>query len=197
MRGRALVAVAAVAAIAAFAFVSHAVFSGGSKAQKVQASKFATDPDANSASATSGEGPAGGVDAFRAAADAYPASTVTPDQVQKAEDTFASIASRGGRGFNPAGGKKWEQVAPKENAVEPGVLAFTGATNTTASRTTALVVGPDCKAKGSCRIWIGAAGGGVWKTDNANEDNPSWKQVKPKELDQNSVGVLTLDPGDK
>jgi hypothetical protein len=197
MRGRAFVALSAIAAVAAFAFVSHAVFSGGSKAHKVQASKFATDPDANSASATAGEGPAGGVDAYLAAADAYPASTVTPDQVQKAEDTFASIASRGGRGFNSAGGKKWEQVAPKENAIEPGVLAFTGDTNTTASRTTALAVDPDCKAKGSCRIWIGAAGGGVWKTDNANEDNPSWKQVKPKELDQNSVGVLTLDPGDK
>jgi hypothetical protein len=44
MRGRAFVALAAVAAVAAFAFVSHAVFSGGSTTQKVQASKFAERP---------------------------------------------------------------------------------------------------------------------------------------------------------
>src|SRR5690349_6626046 len=170
MRGRAFVALAAIAAVAAFAFVSHAVFSGGSKAHKVQASKFASDPDANSASATAGEGPAGGWDAYLAAADAYPASTITPDQVQRAEDTFAAIASKNDNRWNSAGGKKWELVSPKTNATEPGVLAFTGDTNTTASRTTALAVDPDCKAKGSCRIWIGAAGGGVWKTDNANAD---------------------------
>jgi hypothetical protein len=196
MRGRAFVALGAIAAIAAFAFVSHAVFSGGSKAHKVQASKFASDPDANSASATAGEGPVGGWDAYLAAAEAYPASGVTPDQVQKAEDTFASIASRGDQRFKSAGGKKWDQVSPKTNATEPGVLAFSGATNTTASRTTALAVDPDCKAN-KCRVWIGAAGGGVWKTEDATDNNPDWKQVKPKELDQNSVGVLTLDPGDK
>jgi hypothetical protein len=64
MRGRAFVALAAIAAVAAFAFVSHAVFNGGSKAHKVQASKFATDPDSGSARATAGEGPAGGWDAY-------------------------------------------------------------------------------------------------------------------------------------
>jgi len=180
MRGRAFVALAAIAAVAAFAFVSHAVFNGGSKAHKVQVSKFASDPDANSANATAGEGPAGGFEAYMAAAEAYPATSVTPEQIQTAQDTFAAIASRGDQRFKSAGGKKWELVSPKTNATEPGVLAFSGDTNTTASRTTALVVDPDCKAKGSCRLWIGAAGGGVWRTDNANDGNPDWHQVKPK-----------------
>ena len=199
MRGRAFVALAGIAAVAAFAFVSHAVFSGGSKAHRTQVSKFAAgDPESGGARALpGGEGPAGGWDAYLAAADAYPAASITPAQVQTAEDTFAALASKNDARWNPNTGHKWQQVAPKKDATEPGVLAFSGDTNTTASRTTALVVDPDCKANGSCRMWVGASGGGVWKTDNANSDNPDWHQVKPKQLDQNSVGVLTLDPGDK
>ena len=198
MRGRAFVALAGIAAIAAFAFVSHAVFKGGSKARVTQVSKFAAgESESGGATATAGEGPVGGWDAYLAAADAYPATEVTPEQVQKAEDTFASLASRSnGRGFNSNAGHKWQQVSPKTNATEPGVLAFTGATNTTASRTTAMVVDPDCKAN-DCQIWVGASGGGVWTTHDATSNNPDWHQIKPKELDQNSVGVLTLDPGDK
>ena len=61
-----------------------------------------------------------------------------------------------------------------ENATQPGVTAFSGATNNTASRITALVVDPDCGAKGKndCRVWVGAAGGGVWRTEKATGDEP-------------------------
>ena len=87
------------------------------------------------------------------------------------------------------------------NGTEPGVLAFSGTTNNTASRTTALVVSPDCgsaakKNDDVCRVWIGAAGGGVWTTENALAANPSWEQLRADKLDQNSVGTLTLDPTD-
>ena len=46
-------------------------------------------------------------------------------------------------------------------------------------------------------MWVGVSGGGVWRTDNATATDPDWKQLKPDQLDQNSVGTLTLDPTDK
>jgi hypothetical protein len=42
-----------------------------------------------------------------------------------------------------------------------------------------------------------ASGGGVWRTDNALANDPDWKQLHPGDLDQTSVGTLTLDPTDK
>src|SRR5262249_55067892 len=62
-----------------------------------------------------------------------------------------------------------------------------------------LVVAPDCGSKGNgkdCTLWAGASGGGIWRTDNATASTPDWKQMKVGDLDQASVGVLTLDPTD-
>src|SRR5439155_8373857 len=78
---------------------------------------------------------------------------------------------------------------------EPGVIAFSGATNSTASRITTLVASPTCDAT-HCRVWAGAAGGGIWRSDNAVAANPDWQLVGPTDLEQNSVGTLTLDPSD-
>jgi hypothetical protein len=148
-----------------------------------------------------GEGPVGGYDAYLYAARAYPAKTLSPRLAARAEATFNRIARRDaralrlGRGFFAAG-HKWKLYGPKQYALQPGVLSFSGATNVTASRTTSLVVSPSCRKHG-CRMWASVAGGGVWRTDNALADNPKWKQVGAKDLDQNSSGQLTLDPTDK
>jgi hypothetical protein len=91
-------------------------------------------------------------------------------------------------------------VGPLSNATQPGVTSFSGATNNTASRTTALLVDPSCGGSGNgvaCRVWVGTSGGGVWRTENALVDNPKWNQLNPQGLDQNSVGVLSMDPTDK
>ena len=87
---------------------------------------------------------------------------------------------------------------------------FSGATNETASRITALVVSPDCGKKGDggrgwrdhddnggrCTIWATPAGGGVWRTDNALAANPDWRRLTDNALDQHSTGALYLDPTD-
>ena len=87
-------------------------------------------------------------------------------------------------------------LGPQMDATQPGVTSFSGATNNTASRITALVVDPKCSAH-KCRLWAGASGGGVWLTTNALSGHPTWKQMSPESLDQNSVGTLVLDPTDK
>ena len=157
------------------------------------------------AAEAAGEGPVGGYDAYRAAARAYPAKNLSPllrARLQaRARATFVRIAradaraARAGRGFFDAG-HKWKLYGPKEYAVQPGVLAFSGATNVTASRVTSIVVSPDCK-KNHCTVWTAVSGGGVWRTDNAVAKDPDWKQIGPNELDQNSSGQLALDPSDK
>ncbi|HLM37832.1 MAG TPA: hypothetical protein VK287_08645 [Gaiellaceae bacterium] len=148
-----------------------------------------------------GEGRVGGYEAYRSAARTYPANVIPQAIVARAEVTFNRIARRdarlakSGRRFQDAG-TKWRLYGPKKYATQPGVTSFSGATNNTASRTVALVADPDCTAS-HCRLWAGTAGGGVWRTDNVLAPEPEWKQMSPKDLDQNSVGQLVLDPTDR
>jgi hypothetical protein len=146
------------------------------------------------------EGPTS-FDAYMSAARSYPATTIPPAIAARAKATFNRIAKADARrvrhGRHLLGdGSRWRLYGPRVNATEPGVLSFSGATNNTASRTTAMVADPDCTAK-HCRLWVGVSGGGIWRTDNAVARNPEWKQIGPEDLDQNSVGTLTLVPGKK
>ena len=104
---------------------------------------------------------------------------------------------RGREERRPEGqGSQVEALRPDGGRIQPGVTAFSGATNQTASRTTAMLVDPDCGAN-KCRVWVGASGGGVWRTDNALAKDPDWKQLGAGDLDQTSVGTLAFDPTDK
>ena len=148
---------------------------------------------------TTGEGPLGGLDAYLSAQRTYPANVIPPAIQERAGDTFAAIADKDAKTGDPgAKGHKWELYGPQTYAVQPGVTSFSGATNNTASRVTTLVVSPDCgQHGGACTVWAGVSGGGVWRTDNALDPDPDWRQMTDKKLDQNSVGTLTLDPTDR
>src|SRR5919201_994436 len=153
-----------------------------------------------------GEGPVNGFEAYMSAARTYPANTIPPAVVARAKATFGRIAKRDARVRAAlrarhvrsflSEGPRWHLYGPRKYAVEPGVLAFTGATNVTASRTVALVADPDCSAR-RCRLWAGTSGGGVWRTNNVLAADPVWRQIAPKDLAQNSVGQLVLDPTDR
>jgi hypothetical protein len=155
---------------------------------------------------TVGEGRVGGFEAYRSAARTYPANTIPPAILARAKATFRRIAKRDARlranlrarhvRTFLSDGPKWSLYGPRKDAVEPGVIAFSGATNVTASRTVALVADPDCSAR-RCRVWAGTSGGGVWRTNNVVAPDPRWTQVGPKDLAQNSVGQLVLDPSDR
>jgi hypothetical protein len=138
----------------------------------------------------------------RALERTYPAKAISPAIVARAKATFNRLAARDVRQLRAAkrfawNDGHWKLYGPRVNATEPGVLAFSGATNNTASRVTTLVADPDCRAS-HCRLYVGVSGGGVWRTDNATAPNPVWKQISPEQLDLNSVGTLTLvDAGGK
>jgi len=106
-----------------------------------------------------------GYEAYRAAMRTYPsASALPPAVVARAQKTFARIATRSAqlrlhsRAFQNS--NAWKLLGPKMNATQPGVTSFSGATNNTASRITALAVDPKCSAH-KCRLWAGASGGGL------------------------------------
>src|SRR5712691_11430613 len=148
----------------------------------------------NSKEVPAGERSVGGYEAYRSAARTYPASSIPPRIVARAKATFSRIARRDarrirrrGRSFLDFAG--WTQYGPLRAAVQPGVTSFSGATNFTASRITAMVADPNCSAT-YCRVWVGASGGGVWVANNILASNPVWQQLSPNDLAQNSVGTL-------
>jgi hypothetical protein len=143
-----------------------------------------------SARAIPGEGPIGGYEAYKSAARTYPANVIPPSMVQNAKNTFNGIAAQG----DPGNNNHWQSYGPLQNSIQPGVLSFSGATTPTASRDTALVVAPTC-VPGNCRLWVGTAGGGVWRTDDALAADPSWTWLTGV-LALNSVGALVADPND-
>jgi hypothetical protein len=190
----AVVAVVIAAAFLAALLLALASGSGGTQAGNAAVlAKAGEGGDADSAGDTPGLGPVS-FDAYQAAERTYPANVIPPAITQRAEDTFNAIAAADAKKGDPKGASHtWHLYGPVRNATEPGVISFSGATNNTASRVTALVADPNCTAK-QCRLWTGVSGGGVWRTDNALAPKPDWQQVSPEQLDQNSVGTLTLDP---
>src|SRR5438270_8038975 len=196
---RAITAIALLSAGAAMAFVASGdrIFTVSSPPSQLSQdrlviSKIAGERDAESTSArtTPGEGPIGGYEAYKSAARTYPANVIPPSMVQNAKNTFLKIAKQG----DPKNNNFWLSYGPRQTAIEPGVLAFTGKTDTTATRVTALVIASTC-VTGNCRLWVAAAGGGVWRTDDALAADPSWTWLTGV-LDLNSVGALVADPND-
>jgi hypothetical protein len=160
----------------------------------------AKSAQSESAAETPGLGP-NSYEAFRQAMRTYPANVIPVSMTRRAKATFGKIARadalrlKHGRHFL-GDNNEWKLYGPRVDGVQPGVTAFSGATNSTASRTPALVASPDCTAS-RCELWAGVSGGGVWHTENALAPNPDWQQLSPDDLDQNSVGTLILDPTDR
>src|SRR5262249_6806053 len=77
-------------------------------------------------------------------------------------------------------------------ATDPAILTFGGQDYITSGRITALAVDPAC-APGNCRLWVGAAGGGIWRTNDALAGPPvSWTFLTSF-VQSNAVGTLTFD----
>ena len=196
MRGRAFVVLAGLAAIAAVALIGGAVFKGGSHSA-ARYSKFSlTDPD--SKAQTPGLGPGMTWDAYMQAAEAYPAANLTPSEVANAEATFNAIAKARRE-------ERLERRRPQVGAGRPDGRRHAarrdrllrrdeqhGEPHHRAPRRRPTAARPTAAASGPA-----PSGGGVWRTDNATGANPNWRQLHVGDLDQDSVGTLTLDPTDK
>ena len=96
------------------------------------------------------------------------------------------------RGTDPLGAA-WMSLGPETNLQDP----TTQSSGNISGRVTALAISPLCQEFGACRMWVGAGGGGVWRTDDAmHPTDPKWRWVS-RGLGTNSIGSLALDPGDR
>jgi hypothetical protein len=128
---------------------------------------------------------------------AYPDTEVSGDATLAAKAAWSSLDA------NQHAPGNWQLIGPS-SASFPAVLTFSGAPYITSGRITALAIAPNCSAAqheghgdgedtNSCRLWVAAAGGGVWRTDNALATTPTWKFLS-KSFGTNAIGSLLADP---
>lgn len=122
---------------------------------------------------------------------AYPLAEIPFQATLNAQADFAKVKSRSNRGKQTPG--SWLSLGPTQ-AIMPGILTFTGAQYITSGRITALAIRPNCDHS-NCRLYVGAAGGGVWRTTNALAGNPKWQFISAS-FDSNAIGEITVDPTD-
>ena len=190
MRGKRLAAAAAIVCLATFVAV---VVGRGSGPRVATASKAA----AKSAPAwTRGrELQRGGEESEDTAAAelyasrAYPADEITWDQRQTAMAAAAKVKARGAK-LSP----KWDAVGPTTLDVDRlGTQTFQRGTQWS-GRITAMAVAPTCKPQ-ECTLYVGAAGGGIWRSTNALAPRPGWKFISD-DIPSNAIGSIVVDPND-
>ena len=124
---------------------------------------------------------------------AFPATRIAYAQVLAAQKAAVRIATK--KSKPKGGGGKWEYKGPDGLQVHPLGTQTYGAPTEWSGRVTALALGP-CTSGKKCTLYVGAAGGGVWKTKNANDTNPSWSQITGDQIPSNSIGSIVVDPSD-
>jgi hypothetical protein len=100
----------------------------------------------------------------------------------------------GDRGHGRAG--TWRTVGPS-TVLNPVDSAIPDAplSKDLSGRATALAIGSTC-TEDRCRLWLGTAGGGLWRTDEALDGSEvEWEHIKLPEAN-NTIGSLALDPND-
>ena len=142
---------------------------------------------------------------------AYPATWIAPAQRKNARAAAEAILTKGKPASSPlvssllsplllspapAPVGPWAPLGP--NGVPASSLVVnesTGGTSGTifSGRATAIAVAPTC-SPASCTVFIGAAGGGVWKAANALAPTPTWTQVSGGGIPSNAIGSIVFDP---
>ena len=122
---------------------------------------------------------------------AYPLTQIPIAYTQAAAATFTKLKAQSNHGNQNA--LNWYLLGPTY-AIQPGILSFNGTQYIASGRVTAMAIAPTC-APNQCRLWVGAAGGGVWRTDNALAGSPTWVFLA-NGITSNAIGVLYVDPND-
>jgi photosystem II stability/assembly factor-like uncharacterized protein len=127
-------------------------------------------------------------DALREYEQAYPAEPGSAAVLRAAAGKYWLYDGLVYQGGTPQGAP-WVSLGPL-------TLQNAGSDVTTSGRVSTLAISPRCTRNGACRLWVGTAGGGVWRSDDAlNDTDPKWQWIG-KGLGTNSIGTLQLDPND-
>jgi hypothetical protein len=127
---------------------------------------------------------------------AYPRKWIDAAQQVAAANAANAIAA-----LAPALATSWTEVGPlgvPADALVAGKSTAATAGTIYSGRATAIAVSPTCSAS-SCTVFIGAAGGGVWKTTNALAATPTWTPSNGTgagAIPSNAIGSIVFDPND-
>lgn len=120
---------------------------------------------------------------------AYPATEIPFSATLNAHAAIKKVKARSTTSSSSTTGT-WTLLGPSPESV-PAILTFNGAPALYSGRITALAIGPSCTTN-SCTVWVAAAGGGIWRTNNALASTPSWTFVSGS-FGTNAIGTLTYD----
>src|SRR5438552_4505175 len=115
---------------------------------------------------------------------------ITAGNISGARAAF-NVIQKSGVGQGKTSTASWFSLGPK-NAIYPAFLNRHGSQYVTSGRITALAISPNCTTL-QCTLWVGAAGGGVWRTDKALSGNGNWVNVSDGTFASGAIGALTYD----
>jgi hypothetical protein len=119
---------------------------------------------------------------------AYPATDIPFSATLNAQAAFKQVQARSDQMSNIG---IWTLIGPS-TANFPSILTFSGASYVTSGRITALAVDPSCNNT-NWRVWAAAAGGGIWRTDNAlSGSGANWTFISGS-FATNAIGTLVYD----
>jgi hypothetical protein len=118
---------------------------------------------------------------------ALPHKYVAFPQVQNAIKVFSAESVKFVKQHPPA----WQELGPFSPFV-PGSATYTGRSTKVSGRVTALAISPVC-FPGNCALYVGAAGGGVWKTNDVLAPVPVWAP-KTDKMPTTAIGSVVVDP---
>jgi hypothetical protein len=207
-RRRIFSTIAAVVALAVIAAIASALTSGGSTKQS-KGEVLAFRPSLPAAAIKghiadlllrngregghAGDPDAGPLNdpAVEAYADrAYPAASIAVAQTQA-----AAKAAKGIKGRGPKHGNGWQELGPFTlNVDQLATQTFNRGTQWS-GRVTALAADPNRCDEHRCRLYTAAAGGGIWRSDNALARDAQWTFIS-EDIPSTAIGSLIFDPTD-
>jgi hypothetical protein len=125
---------------------------------------------------------------------AYPGVDIPFEFTQGAIRDFSRIVSASAAGqLGATLGSAWVSLGPTV-ALYPAILNRTTADYVASGRISALAIEHECHPA-HCRLYVGAAGGGIWITDDALSDASHWQAIS-ESFATNAIGAITIDPSD-
>jgi hypothetical protein len=122
---------------------------------------------------------------------AYPAPYIPLSIAMGARDSWVNFKAQDAKQPKSRVDLKQWVLYPLTTQEFPALLTFAGRPYYDSGRITALAIATTCQP-GNCRLWVGAAGGGIWRTDDAMATAPVWTFISGS-FATNAIGALTYD----